>query len=52
MSIYDWNEEQDNRFMQILDLVASLDLDYMRALIDNIEIMIENKEEELDDEVE
>lgn len=43
-----YDEEQDNRFMQILDLVASLDLEYMRSLIPNIEIMIENKEEELE----
>ena len=34
--------------MDILDRVSSLDIDYMRALIDNIEIMIENKEEELE----
>ena len=43
-----YDKEQDDRFMQILDLVSSLDINYMRALIDNIEIMIENKEEELE----
>lgn len=43
-----YDKEQDDRFMQILDLVASLDLEYMRSLIPNIEIMIENKEEELE----
>lgn len=45
MSSYNDN---DRIFMDILDKVASLDIDYMRALIDNIEIMIENKEEELE----
>ena len=44
MSSYNDN---DRIFMDILDKVASLDIDYMGALIDNIEIMIENKEEEL-----
>lgn len=47
-----YDKEQDDRFMQILDLVASLDLEYMRSLIPNIECMIENREEELNDEVE
>lgn len=45
MSSYDDN---DRIFVDILDRVSSLDVDYMRALIDNIEIMIENKEEELE----
>lgn len=45
MSSYNDN---DRIFMDILDRVSSLDIDYMRALIDNIEIMIENKEEELE----
>ena len=45
MSSYDDN---DRIFMDILDRVSSLDIDYMRALVDNIEIMIENKEEELE----
>ena len=45
MSSYNDN---DRIFMDILDEVANLDIDYMRALVDNIEIMIENKEEELE----
>ena len=45
MNYYDDN---DRIFMDILDRLSSLDVDYMRALIDNIEIMIENKEEELE----
>ena len=45
MSNYDDN---DRIFIDILDRVSSLDIDYMRALVDNIEIMIENKEEELE----
>lgn len=48
MNYYDDN---DRIFMDILDRISSLDVDYMRALIDNIEIMIENKEEELEVEL-
>lgn len=33
-------------FMYILDMCQSLDIDTLQALIDNIEIIIENKSEE------
>lgn len=39
----------DDTFMYILDMCSSLDIDTLKCLIANIEIMIENKEEDEDE---
>ena len=36
----------DNYFMDILDMCAELEIEELEILIGNIEIMIENKKEE------
>lgn len=36
----------DDKFMYILDMCASLEIEELECLIDNIKIMIENKKEE------
>ena len=36
----------DNTFMYILDLCQELDVDTLRCLIGNIEVLIDNMEEE------
>ena len=45
-----YEKDQEMRLEQIYDLIGCLDLDYMRRLIPNIKIMIENREEELREE--
>ena len=45
-----YEKDQEMRLEQIYDLIDCLDLDYMRRLIPIIEIMIENREEELREE--
>ena len=40
--------ENERDFMYILDLCGNLNIEELKGLIDNIEIMIENLEEELE----
>ena len=40
--------DNDRIFIDILDKVASLDINTMKDLVANIETMIENKEDELE----
>ena len=40
--------DNESKFMYILDMCNDLDTNELQALIDNIEVMIENKESEED----
>ena len=52
MKVFINDKDQEMRLEQIYDLIDCLDLDYMKRLIPNIKIMIENREEELREEEE
>lgn len=38
--------DEESKFMEILDMCNDLSDEYLNILIDNIEVMIENREEE------
>lgn len=40
-------EFEENTFMNVLDMCGSLDTKIIQIIIDNLEIMIENKEEDV-----
>ena len=42
--------DDESKFMEILDLCADLNDEYLNALIDNIEVMIENRHDDESEE--
>ena len=42
--------DDESKFMEILDLCASLSDEYLNILIDNIEVMIENRHDDESEE--
>lgn len=42
--------DEERIFMDVLDMCNNLSDEYLNALIDNIEVMIENREEESEEQ--